>query len=154
LLLQTFWASNQSQMAREVGASQSLINKIIRGERVPGRKFLEKLARMPRINPDWVLHGRGQPLPLSTRGTLPVATGILPYSPGRSPELLSGRHPVAAEWESESRYWLQVHEQSPLVQVNAWAILPGDLLLLDHSADWTARLDMALGRLCAVRLER
>jgi hypothetical protein len=155
LLLDTHFEGNQSLMAERLPASQSLISKVVRGEQMPGRKLMEKLARVPGVSADWVLYGRGQPLLPPMKGTLPVAVGVLPGSPDRYPHLLTGeRHPVAESNEGASRYWLPVREHSPLVQVTAWGILPGDLLLMDSSSDCTARLDLVVGQLCGVRLDR
>jgi transcriptional regulator with XRE-family HTH domain len=155
LLLDTHFGGNQTQAAERLGVSQSLVNKIVRGQRTPGRKLLEKLARLAGVNPDWVLHGRGQPLLPPTKGTLPVSPGLLPGPPGRHADLLTGeRHPVAEPFERESRYWMQLHALSPLLHVTAWGILPNDLLLMETSSDLTTRLDLVVGRLCGVRLER
>jgi hypothetical protein len=154
-ILNTCCGGNQSLLAERLPASQSLISKVVRGEQMPGRKLMEKLARLPGINPAWVLEGVGEPLLPPRKGTLPIALGVLPGWPEHYPHMLTGgRHTVAEADEGESRYWLRVQEHWPLVQVTAWGILPGDLLLMDSSPDWTAREDMVMGRLCGVRLDR
>src|SRR5262245_16070188 len=63
LILDSVFNGNQTRMAEQVRASQSMISKVARGERAPGRPLLETLARLPGINSDWVLSGEGQPFP-------------------------------------------------------------------------------------------
>lgn len=152
-LLDHWWNGNQSRMADDLGVSQSLISKIVRTTQGPGREFLALLSRQRGLNPAWVLHGEGEPLLLPTKGTLPVSPFVLPGPPLTCPHLLSGsRHMVAEALDRDTRYWLQVQDSWPLVQVPAWKVTPGDLLLMETTHDWTRRLDLVLGRFCGVRV--
>jgi hypothetical protein len=154
-LLDQHWFGNQNRMAGELGVTQGLISKIIKGRQGAGREFLEKLAGQPGINREWVLTGAGQPFPMPTKGTLPIAVGILPGWPDRHPEKMTGqRHPVADALEKPSRYWLQVDAGSPLLRVPELAFLVGDLLMFDaDSTLWVSNLESCVGRLFGVRLE-
>jgi transcriptional regulator with XRE-family HTH domain len=156
LVLDQLYGGNQSRLARDVGVSQSLISKVARGERTPGRKLLEALARLPGVRPEWALRGEGAPFAPTTRGTLPVALGVLPGWPERFPERLTGqRHPIAEALERASRYWMAVPAGSPLTAVACLALLPGDLILFDANPDvWESNLEQLQGRLFGVKLHR
>src|SRR5439155_258347 len=117
--------------------------------------FLGTLARQPGVNADWVLRGEGQPLSLPPQGTLPVASGVLPGSPIEYPQFLTGqRHPIAEALDRETRYWLELQFNSPLVRDVELRLLTGDLALMETDPAWTKRLDLIEGRLCGVRVQR
>ncbi len=61
-LLQHVWFGNQSEMARDLGCSQSLISKVVAGERSPGHKLMQALTEHPTINKGWLIAGEGPPL--------------------------------------------------------------------------------------------
>src|SRR5262245_58762238 len=116
-LLNNLYGGNQSRMAAAVPASQSLLSKIDRGDRLPGRDLMEKLAQLAGVNPGWVLRGEGEPFSGPSKGTLPIAVGVLPGWPERYTELLTGqRHPVAEALDRASRYWVQVAAGCPLAR--------------------------------------
>jgi hypothetical protein len=154
-LLDNHWGGNQRRMARDLEMSQALISKVINGHQAAGREFLESLGRQPGIVRDWVLYGQGQPFVPPTKGTLPIAIGILPGWPERHPEKMTGqRHPVADALDKPSRYWLRVDTGSPLLGVPDLALLVGDLLMFDaDSTLWIGNLESCVGRLFGVRLE-
>src|SRR3954470_7652077 len=60
-LLREVWGGSQRRMAADLGVSQALISKVVRGEQVPGRKPLEAPARPPRHPAAWVYEGKGEP---------------------------------------------------------------------------------------------
>src|SRR5262249_44784893 len=142
LILDSVFNGNQTRMAEQVRASQSMISKVARGERAPGRPLLETLARLPGLNSDWVLAGEGQPFPPATQGTLPIALTVLPGPPVGFPALLTGeRHPIAQQFERETRYFVPVVAGSLLCGRSDLALLPGDLLLLDANRElWVNNL--------------
>jgi hypothetical protein len=154
LLLDHRWRGSQTEMAADLGVTQSLVSKIVRGFQGPGRPFLEVLARQPGVNPQWVLYGEGQPFPPPTKGSLPIAVGILPGWPEHHRQLLTGeRHPVAEAFEKASRYWIMISATSKLLTVAELALLSGDLLLFDADTTlWRDRLPDHLGKLFGVRL--
>ncbi len=154
-LLDYHWGGNQRQMARDLGVSQGLISKIVRGHQGAGKRFLATLARQPGVNADWVLRGEGQPLTLPPKGTLPVAAGVLPGPPEQHPQLLTGqRHPVAEALDRASRYWLELPPGSPLLRDESLHLLAGDLLLMEADPAWTGRMDLIEGRLGGIHLPR
>ena len=152
-VLNNVFHGRQRRMADALGISQSQLSRIASGQLGPSPEILDAVARLPGINPEWVLHGEGEPLLPPTRGTLPVSPFVLPGPPLTCSHLLSGsRHMVAEALDRDTRYWLQVQDSWPLVKAVEWKISPGDLLLMETTHDWTGRLDLGLGRLCGVRV--
>lgn len=154
-VLNHLFAGKQRRMAAAMGQDQAYLSRVINRRQGVGPEFLDAVARLPGLNPAWVLHGEGEPLLSPTRGTLPVSPAVLPGPPLTCPHLLSGsRHMVAEALDRDTRYWLQVQESWPMVQVPTWKLSPGDLLLMETTKDWTGRLDLAQGRFCGVRVRQ
>lgn len=153
-VLDHLFGGKQRRMAAEMGMTQSLISRIVNGHQGAGPEFVEALKRLPGLNPRWVDAGEGAPLVPPTKGTLPVARGILPGEPASYPELLTGeRHPVAEAFERSSRYWIRLIAGAPALSAHDLALLPGDLLLFDANArTWEGHLTEYAGQLCGVRL--
>src|SRR5262245_13012337 len=78
-LLSYRWKNHQRQMARELGISQGLISKVVNGQQGPGERLLAALAEGGGVNPRWLLHGEGEPLPNRLgEGSLPISEVVLP----------------------------------------------------------------------------
>ncbi len=151
-LLQERWQGNQVRMAADMGVSQSLVSKIVRGVQGAGRQFLARLEAQPGIRAEWLLHGEGEPFVMPLAGTLPVADRVLPGPPNAHAILLTGdRHPVAMAFDSGSRYWLRLSATEPLLTVDALELRTGDHLLLETDTSWTHRADLLPGRICGLR---
>jgi hypothetical protein len=162
LLLRVVWAGHQRRMAEDVSVSQATISKIVRGERAPGSKVLDAVARDPRVNRMWLLEGVGEPLRAEHREApadeylVPIARLILPPGPPADHVgLLAGpRVPVAAFYFASSRYLLEIQADDAVVRVSESKIAPGDLLLMEtDGATWQGDVRVLNGRLCAVRGE-
>jgi len=143
-------------MSTAMEMNQAYLSRVLNGHQGIGPEFLNSLTKLPGVNPDWVVRGEGEPLLLPTRGSLPVAVGILPGWPERYAELLTGeRHPVAEAHDRASRYWFKVEANCPALREASLALLPGDLLLFDANTTlWLDRLDQLVGRLFGLRLRR
>lgn len=151
-LLEHRWGGNQRRMSKDLGVSQGLVSKIVRGLQAPGKQFLERLARQPGINPNWLLQGTGSPFPLPNDGTLPIAFAVLPGPPLDFPHLLTEqRHPVARPLDRPTRYWMQIQSTTPTLNDSSLCLLAGDLVLMETDSAWTNRLDFVVGRLCGIR---
>jgi hypothetical protein len=155
-VLNNLFRGKQRRMAAAMGMSQSLISRVANGQQGAGREFLEALKRLPGLNPRWVDAGEGEPLLPPTKGTLPIARGILPGEPAAYPELLTGeRHPVAEAFERPSRYWVRLLPEAPVLQIREQALLAGDLILFEADRRiWEGRLNEYAGQLCGVRLAK
>jgi transcriptional regulator with XRE-family HTH domain len=155
-VLNHLFSGRQRRLADALGMSQSLISRVVNGQQGAGADLLTALARLPGVNPTWVAEGVGEPLLPPTKGTLPVAMGVLPGWPERYPELLTGdRHPVAEAYERPSRYYLPVVAGSLLCSRSDLALLPGDLLLFDANRElWANNLPNCKGRLFGARRRR
>ena len=158
-LLRSIWAGNRAAMARDVGVSHTAINRVVNGQRPPGRSLLTAISGHPKVNPGWLLTGEGEPLLAERKdtgaggGNVPVAKRPLPGPPGEHADLLSGdSFPVAHPFYRATQYWLEIQPKDPVVRDASQRIMPNDLLLLDTD---TAMLnDLAVGdtRLCVVRV--
>src|SRR5687768_838472 len=67
------WASNRTQMARDVGTDQSTVSKVLAGKQEPSARFLEGLATCSRVNAVWLFTGQGEPL---IQGGTHAASGL------------------------------------------------------------------------------
>ncbi|WP_165252733.1 helix-turn-helix domain-containing protein [Paludisphaera soli] len=160
ILLRDVWGGNQRRMAEDVGVTQPAISQVVRGDKPPGRRFLELVAADPKVNADWLLRGVGEPTPApapdvaSGDWMAPMAVCILPGHPRRHAALLSGaRFPLARFHGSESRYLLTVQPGDPVVRVEGERIAPGDHLLMETDRDlWLGNRMVLVGRLVALRL--
>jgi len=152
LVLEQSFHGHQTRLAAALGVTPALVSTIVRSVQPPTRNLMTRLGTVEGVNPNWAMTGEGEPWGADTRGTLPVATALLPGSPLRYPHLLSGqRHPVARDFERATRYWLSLTESSPLLCTPALNMLPGDLLLLETCDEWTRRPDLTDGRTCGVQ---
>jgi hypothetical protein len=139
-------------MAADLGVTQSLISKIVRGTQGAGRDFLARLGMQPGICKEWLENGEGEPFTSTLAGTLPVADRILPGAPNSHANLLSGdRHPVAPALDGDTRYWLRLLPSEPLLAVTPLQLRAGDHLLMETETTWTRRVDLLPGRICGVR---
>jgi transcriptional regulator with XRE-family HTH domain len=155
-VLDHVFGGKQRRMAAALGVSQSLISRVVHGQQGAGPDLLAALAAVPGVNPAWANEGADEPLLPPTKGTLPIALGILPGWPARYPERLTGqRHPVADVLDRPSRYWVAVETGSALLRKSELALVPGDLILCDANREvWVDALAQSVGRLFGVRLER
>jgi hypothetical protein len=154
-LFELLFDGNQGRASRALGMSQPNLSRIINGVRPPTDRLIELLAQQPSVNSRWLYDGLGEPLIPVTSGTLPVTTNILPGPPIAHTNLLSGdRHPIANVLENESRYWLKLLPDNPILHANMYHVNPGDLLLVETARDQLDRNDIVLGHLCALSLEK
>jgi len=117
-------------MAADVGCTQSLISRVVRGVQTPGPRLLEKIAGKPEINKIWLQTGQGEPL--VPHDSLPISEEILSGPPHKHRYLLlPERYPVTREQYSETRYWLRIHSTQPVVKANPFKVRANDLLLLE-----------------------
>jgi hypothetical protein len=159
---QALYGNNQSRMAADLGVSQPVLSRVIRGERAASRRLLDAISALPRINAPWLHTGKGERLLPAEEGspiggrTLPIATAILGGLPSDHPFELSGLHfPVADYHFRPSRYWLEVPNDAPAVLLSSRRLMPGDCLLMEADVrHWRDHPAILHGRLCGVRRER
>jgi len=160
LVLRELYHGDQSKMAAESGNSQPQISLVVRGERSPGRRFIENVAKNPRVNSAWLRTGAGQPIvpaggeaQLTAGRSLPIASCPLPGSPQVNASLLSGASfPVAEPFFKESRYFYAAQKADPVVRAEL-DIRPNDLMLFETDAEfWRSNVRVLVGKLCALKL--
>lgn len=157
-VLTTVFGDNQSAMSRAVGIAQPVISKVILGRQAPGKRFLQAVADLPKINPAWVFHGEGQPL-LATQDIeekhgwpVPVADGLLPGPPVDHQEMLTTRvEYVPRAIYRDTVYAVEARHCRPVVDDPAERMRAADLVFVDADAGrWQSNLQVLHDRLCAV----
>jgi hypothetical protein len=156
-LLRERWKDNQRRMAAEVGISQTSISKVVRGEQPPGLKFLLAVAKVPGLNPVWVLEGTGEPYstPDASRAgdgkSLPVSRVILPGPAQEYQHLLTELRLELAGRAGPTMYALVVQPEEPVTRWARLKLSAGDYLLMDTDSEvWRTNPQILAGRLCAV----
>lgn len=160
LVLERLWAGNKTAMARDLGVSTSLINKVAYGERSPGRKLLNALANHPTVDEIWLLTGQGEPFTDKNRvqigsssSLLPVADHVLPGSPDKhQAHFVTRIDLLSAEWARPSRYLLRVGSGWSIVQEAGSRIAAGDLLLVETEPIWVENPAVLPGKLVVANL--
>ncbi len=155
MLVRELFDGSNRKMATFINCSHSAINAVVAGNRAPGFDFLATLASHERVNPDWLLTGRGVPFAdqVPSAWRLPVTAQMLPGPVGDHGDMLSqATFPVPQEFCFDSRYWLEVHRAGdPGVDTQGW-LLPGDLLLIESERSRFPAFDTEGGSLCVVAL--
>ena len=147
-LLESRWKGNQRQMAADIGLSQALISKVVNGSQGVGRRMIDRLIGVGKVDQKWLFSGYGAPFPPLIGTGLPIAQVILPGPPAESSHLLSGlRYPVAEEFERPTRYWLELSEDLLQGAPPALKLAVGDLLLVETESSWIERPELAVGQL-------
>jgi hypothetical protein len=167
-ILHELYSDRVTRMAADLGVSGAAVSRIAGGKQQIGPRMIAALAAHPKINPDWIRHGVGEPLRSIVRqgsaqlthqenSALPVSDQVLPGGARRHVLRLetAPRFPVAPEFHKAGRYWLRLSEPVPvLVPINKReSFLNGDLLLIESERRlWEESSDPINGRFCLVRL--
>ncbi|QDU21801.1 hypothetical protein [Urbifossiella limnaea] len=134
LVLDRLFDGNQTRLARALGVTQALVNIVVREVQPPTRNLIARLGAVERVNPHWAATGEGEPFLPDTHGTLPVSEVPLPGPPADHAALMTRkRFAVAAAFDRPSCYMWRLPAGHPATAVDAWRLLPGDLLLLETS---------------------
>lgn len=133
-LLDKIWAGNQSRMSADTGVAQPTISNVRIGRAKPGRGMLEKVARHPLVNQNWLMTGEGSPIAWASTGdsgSVALHVALRPFTgmPQDHPESLGEMREVGLRFYRPSRYWLPVRDWFKIVLVSD--IRHGDWLLLD-----------------------
>lgn len=156
-LLENVWRGNRSEMARAIGVTHSVLTKIAAGQQNAGRRVLGAIASHPKVNPTWLLTGDGEPLlaAASEPGTegwpAPIFRQLLQGTPAENRGLWSGESfPLPGGLHRESRYWLKILPNNPILTHPFARIRPYDLLLMETDPVWWKADGVLDERICAV----
>lgn len=157
-LLNALWDGNRAAMGRELNLSHGVVNQVCYGRHAPGRKFLNALAAHPKVNPEWLLRGEGQPLKAqmeqpstAVAGSLPVLDYILPGPPADHPAYVIGTMQILSpDRVRSSRYLLRVQPHFPIMDDSQEKVAAGDLLLVETESIWINHLPVLSGRLVTI----
>lgn len=153
-LLDHIWAGCQSAMARDIGVSQPVISRVVRGVQEPSSLLLGVLRKVPRINWDWLQHGDGEPLAedVDIASSLPVFDRLVTADQLAASRLLSvERMPAARMLLSAARYFLRLGPSDDVVKRGAFRLQAGDLLLMHAFAQTPTQAELPPGAFCAIR---
>jgi transcriptional regulator with XRE-family HTH domain len=134
-VLKKVWSGSQTRMAEDIGVSQSAISNVVTGRQQPGRKLLAAVSSNSLINSTWLITGEGDPL--ITLGTEPgrralyVARRLFEGHPEDNGDCLGSMMEVPIPYYRPSRYWMQVHSDSPLVNHEPLKIAVDDFVLFE-----------------------
>lgn len=156
-VLEVLYSGNCSKMAEAVDCSPSLLSRIAKGEREPGRNLLEKIGGLPKVNPAWILSGTGEPFLESkvrdgiVGSVLPIARVLFDGEPLANEPCLSGEFaPVAATVCKPTRYWLRI-EHAATSQLEELRLHSGDMLLMESAAACRRTIAHLQDRICIYR---
>jgi hypothetical protein len=159
-----------SRLAAAIGVSSAAISRVFSKKQEPGPRLLAAAAAEPRINPEWVKYGVGEPLRRQedrlqvASWDLPVVNQILPSRPSQCPlRTIQTRFGVAPAHFGPERYWLEfatslvLGPQPPEQYTEGTPGIPprladGDRVLMEGDpAAWLNDLAILRSRLCAVQ---
>jgi transcriptional regulator with XRE-family HTH domain len=141
-------AGNKLQAARELGLSQSVVNRVANGKRKPSRAFLEKVAAHERVNAAFLFDDDGDPLLPPIAGTLPVSNSPLSDVPAKcNSHFGTERHTIPQTLESPGRYFVRIPDGHPVTRDRRLQARSHDLLLFEADPERIADmpLDRAIG---------
>jgi len=151
LVLDRLFDGNQTRLARALGVTQALVNIVVREVQPPTRNLIARLGAVERVNPHWAATGEGEPFLPDTRGTLPVSEVPLPGPPADHAALMTReRYAVIPAFERQSCYMWRLPAGHPATAVDAWRLLPGDLLLLETAREVTTVPAAFTGKMCVL----
>jgi hypothetical protein len=148
-------------MARALGISHTLVNKVVADQQLPGRRFLAAITTALDVNSGWLLTGVGEAL----RGKrnevprdgwpVPISRVLLPGPLDEHRDLLTNEvHLVAGVQYNASAYVLELQPESPLVFDSTHAMQAGDRILLNTDPQtWEKNIGLLNNRYCVVRFE-
>lgn len=154
------YGSSQAAMAKDLGVSQPLISKVVRGEQEPGPKLLAALVKNPRLNPRWLMEGGGEAFfpverELGLGLFLPVFKRIqTAFHRGDTDAFAALQFPLSILLKS-TVYLLEIQPGDAVLRFPELKFAAGDLLALDSDAStWSERPQILTNRLVAVRINQ
>ncbi len=159
-LLIHLFGGNMRRMAEAVGVTHSVLSKVVGEQQGPGRRLMESIASHPKVNPDWLFSGEGEPL-LAARhpgsGEIweaPIAHILLSGPPTEQAGLFEATtFPLAGAFYRPTRYLYRAGAGDPIVRMDSEKVAPGDLLLLEtEDGLWKADRRILAGALVAIRV--
>jgi transcriptional regulator with XRE-family HTH domain len=143
-LSELIWSGNQSAMGRDLGVDQSAVSKVLAGKQQPSAMLIERLATWSRVNPAWLMSGRGEPLldGSTTPGVGLYCPLVEEIPPGRLSELPAVRagvsYPVAGAHYTPTSYWFKVPPNHPVTY--GTDVTTRDLILIETDPQWTGSI--------------
>ena len=146
------WGGNEARMARDLGISQSVTWRVVHGKQAPPGKLIENLGCDPRVDPSWLLRGKGTPLGAAIAHALPIARENLPGLPEHHQHRLCGEtFSLAAHLCRPSRYWYEIQPDDTVLR-SSLRLNARDLLLMETDRGAFPAPDRLAHHLCGVRI--
>ena len=142
-------------MSSALKVSHTALSRVINKGQMPSGQMLEGLARLGRINLQWLLVGdEGADWPRIDRSynSAPISRHLLRDAPSRVPEQLTALSlPVATPYLLCDPYWFQVPSKTQLVTAKSSKIVAHDFLLIEAGPAWTSRSEAWIGRMVVLQ---
>jgi len=158
-LLVTQFNGNKTSMVKALGLTTMVISRVVSGQRPPGSRLLRSIIERLSVSADWLLHGRGEPLPgtaagSGTAGRTPVLKTLLPGRLTGGPSQEPLRWLDSTQLLSPTQYWFFLASGHPLLAVYQRGFVGGDLLLLETDPTRFPPEEKYFERLCVVKNPR
>lgn len=154
-LLANVFENSITVMAKAMKVSHTALSRVLNKGQMPTGKMLVGLAKLGRINLEWLLVDNQRVAWSDVRTSptsAPISRQLLVEQPSRVPEkLILKRLPVASPFLLHDPYWYQVPSESELDSINGSKIFADDFLLIETAPAWTSRSEAWVGRMVVLR---
>ncbi len=122
---------NNSKFAHMAGCSQSVISRVVRGEKEPGASLLKRIGAIEGVDVKELFDLAQDQLRKTVSTFVPIAMGLLPGTPRANPSLLTNQSvEVPAGLFTWSLYALPAEKCQSLFDTDA-NLNPSDLLVIE-----------------------
>ena len=148
-ILKREFGNSITTMARALEVPHASLSRVLNKGQMPSGEMLVALARLQRVNLEWLLSDGSREQFERAQGFrfVPIASALLPGPLGHHLALVTSMGwPISSPYRLESPYLFRVNADSALVR-SAEKIAPGDHLLIETGEAWTRQDTAYIGRL-------
>lgn len=153
-LMESISNGNQREFARLAGCSQPVISRIINGKQQPGRKLLERIAKLDGVDRDSLLATliSGTNMDLISQSMVHIAYSLLDGPPStRKDQLTDGTVTLSPSLYRPSLYAVRARTCEPAFDDPSEQMRADDLIVIESSMERVRKnLQMLNGKLCVI----
>lgn len=149
-ILKREFGNSITLMARALEIPHASLSRVLNKGQMPSGEMLVALARLNRVNLDWLLSDGSQEQFQREQGFrfVPIVSALLPGPPERHLALVTSMGwPISSPYRLESPYLFRVPEDCSTLTRPAEKIAAGDHLLIETGKAWTQQEAAYCGRL-------